>query len=83
MDDKLALVTGASNRGYDVVITSAGERLSRVAEEIGRRGHRVIEVNADWPPGTGPTDSGNSSIAWSSGRRCMYQCRCGIGWSLQ
>jgi uncharacterized protein len=59
MEDKLALVTGASsgigfelarelaNRGYDVVIASAGERLSGAAEEIRSRGHQVIEVNAD------------------------------------
>jgi short-subunit dehydrogenase len=60
MEDKLALVTGASSgigfelarelagRGYDVVIASAGERLSAVAEEIRKRGgHKVIEVKAD------------------------------------
>jgi hypothetical protein len=46
MEDKLALVTGASSgiglelakelasRGYDVVIASAGERLSGAADEI-------------------------------------------------
>ena len=55
MEDKLALVTGASigiglelakelaNRGYDVVIASAGERLSGAAAEIRSRGHQVIE----------------------------------------
>jgi short-subunit dehydrogenase len=59
MEDKLALVTGASNgiglelakeladRGYDVVITSAGQRLGGAAADIRNRGHRVIEVNAD------------------------------------
>ena len=59
MEDKLALVTGASsgigfelarelaNRGYDVVIASAGERLTGAAEEIRGRGHQVIEVNVD------------------------------------
>jgi NAD(P)-dependent dehydrogenase (short-subunit alcohol dehydrogenase family) len=47
MEDKLALVTGASsgigfelakelaNRGYDVVIASAGDRLTGAAEEFG------------------------------------------------
>jgi short-subunit dehydrogenase len=59
MDDKLALVTGASSgiglelakelagRGYDVVIASAGDRLNAAAAEIRSSGHQVIEVNAD------------------------------------
>jgi short-subunit dehydrogenase len=59
MEDKLALVTGASsgighalanelaNRGYDVVIASAGDRLSGAAQAIRGHGHQVVEVNAD------------------------------------
>jgi short-subunit dehydrogenase len=59
MDDKLALVTGASSgigfelakelakRGYDLVIASAGERLSSAAEEIRSYGHQVKEISAD------------------------------------
>jgi short-subunit dehydrogenase len=59
MEDKLALVTGASSgiglelakelatRGYDVIVASAGDRLRGAAEEIKSRGHQVIEVNAD------------------------------------
>jgi short-subunit dehydrogenase len=59
MEDKLALVTGASSgiglelakelatRGYDIVIASAGDRLSAAAEEVRSHGHQVIEVNAD------------------------------------
>jgi uncharacterized protein len=59
MEDKLALVTGASSgigleiakdlatRGYDIVIVSAGERLSGAAEKIRSRGHQIVEVNAD------------------------------------
>jgi 5,10-methylene-tetrahydrofolate dehydrogenase/methenyl tetrahydrofolate cyclohydrolase len=59
MDDKLALVTGASSgiglelakdlasRGYDVLIASAGERLNAAAEEIRQCGQLVVAVNAD------------------------------------
>jgi short-subunit dehydrogenase len=59
MEDKLALVTGASSgiglelakdlasRGYDVVIASAGDRLGAAAEEIRKRGQHVVEINTD------------------------------------
>ena len=59
MEDKLALVTGASSgighelakelahRGYDVVVASAGERLGEAAEDIRGRGHQVVEVSVD------------------------------------
>ncbi len=59
MDDKLALVTGASSgiglelakelasRGYDLVIASAGDRLSGAAEEIRRLGHQVTQIEVD------------------------------------
>jgi short-subunit dehydrogenase len=55
----LALVTGASSgigkelaielakRGYDLVVASAGERLSPAAEHFRRFGHRVIEATVD------------------------------------
>jgi short-subunit dehydrogenase len=59
MDDKLALVTGASSgiglelakelatRGYDIIIASSGERLAGAAEDIRSRGHQVTEVITD------------------------------------
>jgi short-subunit dehydrogenase len=59
MEDKLALVTGASsgigyelanelaNRGYDLVVASAGERLSTAAQDLRSHGHQVFDINAD------------------------------------
>jgi short-subunit dehydrogenase len=56
---KLALITGASSgigyslakelgkRGYDLVVCSAGERLTAAAEDFKGLGVSVVEVNAD------------------------------------
>jgi short-subunit dehydrogenase len=59
MSDKLALVTGASSgigyelakelagRGYDLVVASAGPRLTPAAADFRNLGIEVVEVNAD------------------------------------
>ncbi len=59
MSEKLAVVTGASSgigyelakqlaqRGYDLVVVSAGERLASAAEEFKTAGREVIAVTAD------------------------------------
>ncbi|HEV2647233.1 MAG TPA: SDR family NAD(P)-dependent oxidoreductase [Acidobacteriaceae bacterium] len=59
MSEKLAVVTGASSgigyelakqlaqRGYDLIIVSAGERLASAAEEFKTAGREVIAVTAD------------------------------------
>jgi short-subunit dehydrogenase len=73
MEEKLALVTGASrgiglelgtelaNRGYDVVIASAGERLNGAATEIRSYGHQVIEVKHEFCAAEAP--QGHFSVA--------------------
>jgi NAD(P)-dependent dehydrogenase (short-subunit alcohol dehydrogenase family) len=59
MGNQLALVTGASsgiglslakelaNRGYDLAICSAGERLDDAAEALKAMGGHVYEIQAD------------------------------------
>jgi uncharacterized protein len=59
MADQLALVTGASsgiglslaeelaNRGYDVAVCSAGDRLYDAAESLKATGVNVYEIQAD------------------------------------
>jgi NAD(P)-dependent dehydrogenase (short-subunit alcohol dehydrogenase family) len=73
MDDKVALVTGASsgigyeltkelaNRGYDLVIASAGERLSGAAEEIAGAGTRYLRSTQIWRLGKESISCGNKS----------------------
>jgi len=66
MGQMLAVVTGASSgigfelakdlarRGYDLVVASAGERLTSAAEELRASGAQVTEVQVDLAKRDGP-----------------------------
>lgn len=90
MSDRCALVTGASSgigralahelasRSYDLIISSAGERLGAVTAELEQNGVQVIEVKADLA-----TKDGVSAL-WneveSTGRKVDIACiNAGIG----
>jgi short-subunit dehydrogenase len=90
MSDKYALVTGASsgigralahelaNRGYDLIISSAGERLDGVTAELKQRGVQVVEAKADLATTDGV--SGLWNEVESTGRKPDIACiNAGIG----
>jgi len=68
MANNLALITGASSgigfslakvlahRGYDLVLSSAGERLSPAAEELRSAGVEVVDIQANLATREGVTD---------------------------
>jgi len=75
VESRLALVTGASsgigyslakelaNRGYDLVICSAGDRLAAAAGDLQRNGVLVTDVQADLATQEGVTELWNRTKA--------------------
>lgn len=90
MSEKLALVTGASsgigywlakelaNRGYDLIVCSAGERLERASNDFESNGTSVTSVSADLTTREGIDSLWKTTVGL--GRRLDVACiNAGIG----